>query len=429
MKGLLFIPIFCLTITFNISAQTTPQEMLNKAIYEEEVNGNLDEAIKLFLEIVDKNPTNRAVTVEAFYHLGLTNEKLGNKKAKEYYEKIVNSFGDQPEFVRIANERLSRLIKFASNNAKTELKPKFRKVNCPIKLSWVMQLSPDGKKVIFASASDGKLWIMPLSGKLGPEFPGIPEKINTDNVEADWSGLAWSGDSKWIAFNGGMQNKKEQKRDGNQDIYIVPADGGKPKQLTKTPESFINAFPCWSTDGKSIAYVHAKADKVYSTGFNELNIYSVPVDGGDPKVLTSDSDSVKFAPIACSPDGKFVAYFSTVKDDTKAGILKILSVNDRVSKVVKKIQVAHTHIELAWSPDSKSIAFIYGTETYGKNIRVISINDGSTKDIETGLENINMYQLDWSPDGDRFVFSGFQGDRPELWFMEDFLPKEETSNK
>ncbi len=115
MKALLIISVFCLAVIFNVSGQATPQEMLNKAIYQEEVNGNLDEAIKLFLEIVDKNPTNRAVTVQAFYHLGLTNEKLGNKKAKEYYEKIVNSFGDQPEFVRIARERLAVLTTSVSH--------------------------------------------------------------------------------------------------------------------------------------------------------------------------------------------------------------------------------------------------------------------------------------------------------------------------
>ena len=55
MKTLIIISMFCLAVTCNVSAQTTPQEMLNKAIYEEEVNGNLEEAIKLFLEIVEKN--------------------------------------------------------------------------------------------------------------------------------------------------------------------------------------------------------------------------------------------------------------------------------------------------------------------------------------------------------------------------------------
>ncbi|MCK4496448.1 MAG: hypothetical protein KAU91_08870, partial [Candidatus Aminicenantes bacterium] len=55
-------------------------------------------------------------------------------------------------------------------------------------------------------------------------------------------------------------------------------------------------------------------------------------------------------------------------------------------------------------------------------IRVISIDDGSIVDIETDLVDINMYHLDWSPNGDRFVFSGYQGDSPEFWLLEDFLP-------
>ena len=109
MKALFIISFFCLAVTFNISGQATPQEILNKAIYQEEVNGNLEEAINLFLEIVENNSTNRTVTAEAFYHLGLTNETLGNKKAKEYYEKVVNNFGDKLETVQMAKERLQNL--------------------------------------------------------------------------------------------------------------------------------------------------------------------------------------------------------------------------------------------------------------------------------------------------------------------------------
>ena len=55
MKALLIISVIYLAVIVNVSGQETPQEMLNKAIYEEEVNGNLEEAMKLFLEIADKN--------------------------------------------------------------------------------------------------------------------------------------------------------------------------------------------------------------------------------------------------------------------------------------------------------------------------------------------------------------------------------------
>ena len=93
MKSIIAILIYLLMISLTISGQEKQAEkLLREAIYQEEVKGNLEEAIKLYLEIVDKKSTNRTVTVEAIYRLGLTHEKLGNKKAKEYYEKVISSF-------------------------------------------------------------------------------------------------------------------------------------------------------------------------------------------------------------------------------------------------------------------------------------------------------------------------------------------------
>ncbi|MHA2237932.1 MAG: hypothetical protein ACXAB2_06150 [Candidatus Hodarchaeales archaeon] len=99
--------------------------------------------------------------------------------------------------------------------------------------------------------------------------------------------------------------------------------------------------------------------------------------------------------------------------------LKIISVNDRDSRVVAKAQGVGIHNELAWSPDSKRIAF-NGPEDM--IIKVISIKDGSIEDIETDLVDVNIYHFDWSPDGTKFVFAGYRGDNPEFWVMEDFLP-------
>lgn len=698
--------VFALTLVFVSPAyvQQSAEQLYQSGLYKEEVEGELEKAIAIYERILKDFSGNEATAAKALYHIGLCYEKLGKQEAQKAYQRLIDEYPGQKREVALAKERLARLTEAIE---KVPHKPTFRKLRVPTKLSWVMQLSPDGEKVIFAS--DKKLWMMPLSGKLGSEFPGAPSIVNTDDVEVDWSGLAWSGDGKWIVFNEWTKLEKRKEKEGNQGMYIVsaeggkpkkvyenyrdarivnykmslspdgkilafssvesdechihtisvdrglpkqlveaqarepvfspdgkmiayvdtknlgrgggglwvipafngtpklvanagnasspawspdgdmiafldldsqqiciipvggngvasgelvkidvpegtggisslagwtpdnkigavfrshtefglytlpatggkaalvshggypvqprwspdgkkifhtnnidegsgdwsryalavvpaeggkvntvpiqfdekmikpawgggndvspdgktivfsgqtkkdtswhwqiwtlPVDGGKPKQLTETPASVLNGFPRWSPDGKTIAYVRAKEDKA---GFSEVNIYTIPVNGGDPKALTSDSDSVKFSPIAWSPDGKWIAYFSTAdEEDLKAGILKVLSVNDGVSRVVGKIQLAHVHIELAWSPDSKRIAFIHGTEIYGKDIRVVSINDGSIVDIETGLVDINIFHLDWSSDGDRFVFSGFQGDSPELWLMENFLP-------
>jgi len=704
-------------MAFGFQNSSEHKVLFEKAKFTMETKGDLKGAINLFEQIIKKYPDEREYAAKSQLYIGLCYEKLGLREAQKAFQKVVDNYPDQQQEAAIAREKLSMLVKLAKALEKVPHKPTFRKLRVPTKLSWVMQLSSDGKKVIFASPSDKKLWMMPLSGKLGSEFPGSPSILNTDDMEVDWSGLAWSGDGKWIVFNEWTKGEKRKEKKGNQGMYIIPAEGGKPrkvyenyrdvrivnyrmslspdgkilafssvdsnechihtisvdgglpkqlvdaqarepvfspdgkmiayvdtknlgraggglwvipasngtpklvasagnassptwspdgdmiafldlksqqiciipvgedgaatgkvvkidvpeetggimflagwtpdnkigavfrshtefglytlpsmggkaalvshggypgqprwspdgkrifhtndldegsgdwaklslavvpaeggkvkavpiqfdekmikpawgggndispdgktivfagqtkkdtswhwqiwtlpvvggklKQLTQTPASVLNGFPCWSPDGKTIAYVRARDVKA---GFGEVNIYTVPVNGGEPKPLTSDSDSVKCCPIAWSPDGKLIAYFSTDSaNEGRAGILKILSVNDGVSRVVAKAKMVHVNIELAWSPDSKRIAFNYApTSTYGKVIRVISIDDGSIEDIETDLVDINMYHLDWSPDGDRFVFSGYQGDSPELWLMEDFLPKEKTQKK
>jgi len=49
--------------------------------------------------------------------------------------------------------------------------------------------------------------------------------------------------------------------------------------------------------------------------------------------------------------------------------------------------------------------------------------DGSSGDINTYLEDVNIYHFDWSPDGEQFVFTGWKGGDGEFWLMENFLPE------
>ncbi|GAJ05241.1 unnamed protein product, partial [marine sediment metagenome] len=65
----------------------------------------------------------------------------------------------------------------------------------------------------------------------------------------------------------------------------------------------------------------------------------------------------------------------------------------------------------------------------GKAIHVMNVDDGHIEDIETNLVDVGIWHLDWSPDGEQFVFAGGKGGNDEFWFLENFLPKEETDHK
>jgi len=100
--------------------------------------------------------------------------------------------------------------------------------------------------------------------------------------------------------------------------------------------------------------------------------------------------------------------------------MNVINIENGETRVVGEVPSVYFSIELAWSPDSKRIAF-----NSDKVIKVMNVDDGSIKDIKTYLEDVNIYHFDWSPDGERFVFMGWKGGDWEFWFMEDFLPEDD----
>lgn len=52
----------------------------------------------------------------------------------------------------------------------------------------------------------------------------------------------------------------------------------------------------------------------------------------------------------------------------------------------------------------------------------MTLSDGSVEEIETGLPDLDVIvHFDWSPDGERFVFTGWKNGKKEFWILEDFV--------
>jgi Tol biopolymer transport system component/C-terminal processing protease CtpA/Prc len=111
----------------------------------------------------------------------------------------------------------------------------------------------------------------------------------------------WSPDGKWIAF--------VTNRTGNQDIFIIPADGGSPRQVTFYGRGNIVAD--WSPDGQKLLFFSPRDTdsflyEAFTTPNAQTNLFTVDLHSLAVKRLTSDS-----APItdgAFSPNGKLLAY-------------------------------------------------------------------------------------------------------------------------
>jgi Tol biopolymer transport system component len=218
-----------------------------------------------------------------------------------------------------------------------------------------------------------------------------------------------SPDGKTVVFAGGAKGVNLVA------LWTMPTEGGQPTQLTKGPR-LQDRYPCWTPDSKSVLFVRDEA--------TAANIYVVPVEGGEARSITSASDRVSWASIACSPDGRSVAYFAQDEmDETPVGwhisnadTIKIRSLDGGSARVVAKVRHNLASEEISWSPDGRRLAY----SDQGK-IWVVSVDGGQPVEIPTGLEKAYPVHVAWSPDGDKIAFTGGGGLVPELWLMEDFM--------
>ena len=175
----------------------------------------------------------------------------------------------------------------------------------------------------------------------------------------------------------------------NSAIWVVPIEGGTPKQLTTTPGT--NNHPRWSPDGKTIAFV--------STRGGSSQVWLLPVDGGEPRALTKMPIDVS-GPI-WSPTGDQIAiaaevYPNTTPDETAAKD-KAKEASKSKARVYDRLMIRHWS---SWDEGKRSHIF------------VVDVKTGAAKDLTPSLDanappapfgGSNDYAF--SPDGKEIAFT------------------------
>jgi dipeptidyl aminopeptidase/acylaminoacyl peptidase len=149
--------------------------------------------------------------------------------------------------------------------------------------------SPDGNSIAFVSNMSGRnnLWLVPAEG-------GWPVQLTVSDQRQ--TAPAWSPDGKWIAY------QSDYDGDEQWDIFLVSPKTGKVVNLTQTRE-IAELNPTWSHDGRYLAYeVKPKTSAAY-----EIDIYDMVM--REVKHLTTNTpqDRSNSNPI-WSHDGAYIVY-------------------------------------------------------------------------------------------------------------------------
>ncbi|MEM7105325.1 MAG: S9 family peptidase [Bacteroidota bacterium] len=270
------------------------------------------------------------------------------------------------------------------------------------------QWSPDGSKIAFTSSTEhgSEIYVYWIDG-------GQTAKLT--QLERSPRGIRWSPDGTQIAFSMLVPGKapklvsppKKPKgakwaahprvttrlkheadgggytEQGYTQYFVIPADGGTPRQLTDGDYSHSSGF-AWSPDGQHLVFSGNRIEN-WPYDYRNSELYKVSLIDGTVKTLTDRKGPDHSAVV--SPDGKMIAYRGYTDKVQAYQLNKISIMNiDGSGKRDINLNLDRNPNGVKWASDSKGLYFqfddkgdtkIAHTDLNGK-MEVLTGNVGGT---------------------------------------------------
>ena len=188
---------------------------------------------------------------------------------------------------------------------------------------------------------------------------------------------------------------------GNEDIYVMDADGGNQRRVTVNPRK--DKLPAWSPDGKMIAFVSNRNN----VNQGHWRIWVIDADGKNPIRLT---DGVSDSYPDWSPDGKTILYVAghvPKNHDLAPGGIVAMDADGKDKRLLKNRGGIHP----SWSPDGNRIAFISGNIGGDTQVHVMDADGRNPRQLTRNTEHKQMPS--WSLDGRHIAY----GSEDRIWVM------------
>ena len=178
------------------------------------------------------------------------------------------------------------------------------------------------------------------------------------------------------------------------NLEIISVDGKARKVVYHAAERF--EAPNWSHDGKFLIFNR------------QGRLYTIPVGGGEPKMLDTGSANHCNNDHGFSPDGKLLAISNSPAEDS---MIYIVSATGGEPRRITPQGPSYWH---GWSPDGKTLA--YCASRNGKfNVYTIPVDGGQERRL-TDAEGLDDGP-DYSPDGKYIYFNSERTGLMQIWRM------------
>ena len=278
--------------------------------------------------------------------------------------------------------------------------------------------SPDGTRIAFTRQGEprgSQIFVRWMDAE------GASTQIT--RVEETPEDLAWSPDGQWIAFrmlvpannNWRIESQLGQFKpkgakwteaprvveklnyrrdrvgflgDGVQHIFVVPADGGTPRQVTTG--DFDAGAPNWTPDGRTIVYASAPRVPDSEYQWRESDVYAVDVATGNVRQLTNRSGPDGNPQV--SPDGRHVAYTGyDMTDDTWVESKLYVMNSDGSGHRLLTGDLDRSAQNLTWAADNSGVYFSVQSEG-AQNLYFAPLN-GAVRQITNGAHMLAISDI------------------------------------
>jgi TolB protein len=200
----------------------------------------------------------------------------------------------------------------------------------------------------------------------------------------------------FAAIWGGTATASERQQGGNLEstLEIVSVETGERKVIYRARQHF--EAPNWSRDGEFF---------IFNSGGR---IYTLPVEGGEPRLLDTGSATNCNNDHGLSPDGTLLALSHSPQNQS---LIYIVPITGGEPRLVTSQGPSYWH---GWSPDGKTLA--YCAERNGNyDVYTIPVEGGEETRLTDapGLDD----GPDYSPDGKYIYFNSERTGTMQIWRM------------